>query len=61
MVDVAGYQFDRHVYAYVNDKVYYLDDAYNQGFLSDDDIASIAKRHEEYLKFREENRDMFPE
>lgn len=61
LVDVAGYQFDRHVYAYVNDKVYYLDDAYNQGFLSDDDIASIAKRHEEYLKFREENYDMFGE
>lgn len=61
MVDVAGYQFDRHVYAYVNDKVCYLDEAYENGFLSDDDIASIAKRHEEYLKFREENYDMFGE
>ena len=60
LVEIDGYTFDRFTYVYVNQELYYLEDAYEKGLLTSADISLLAKRYEEYLQFKKENREMYP-
>ena len=59
-VEIEGYEFDRFTYVYVNKELYYLDEAYEKGLLSDVNISLLSKRCDELLRFTNENRDKYP-
>lgn len=61
IVEIAGYTLNANTFVYSKKNMYRLEQAYLEGVLGDEDIALLAKRHEEFLKFKAENRDMFPQ
>lgn len=54
-VELAGYSWGYHqaanVLVYNNGKIYTIEDAYEKGYLTDKDIATIAERHEKFEEY----------
>ena len=61
IVEIAGYTLNANTFVYSKKNMYRLEQAYVEGVLGDEDIALLAERHEEFLRYKEENYDMFPQ
>ena len=61
IVEIAGYTLNANTFVYSKKNMYRLEQAYLEGVLGDEDIALLAERHEEFLRYKEENYDMFPQ
>lgn len=61
IVEIAGYTLNANTFVYSKKKMYRLEQAYLEGVLGDEDIALLAERNEEFLRYKEENYDMFPQ
>ena len=60
-VEIAGHKINMNTFVYYGKTMYRIQDAYEKGVLSDKDIDLLVDRHNQFLKYKEENRNMFPE
>ena len=58
-VTVAGYEFNKHIYVYKNNEIYFLDQAYEIGLVNDEDIEKMFERRENFFEFKRNNPNVF--